>query len=865
MTHSSNVSPQLRTSFESLHNASFLALTSQEKFNTICQILYHFLDKLPQQSFALVPLLDFIHVINQAHLLDSPLRLHNFEMWLNALGNISEEDNARIRAKIAGRNIPREEYQAYFPLTANKPQWGSHIVTAHSSPDLDTAVASFWSWLDAFAARVGGGLHYWNVPGARLSDHDARVFHQYFGPHFFDELPKGRGMLTLQAVDLMTPHTLLKLEANSKVSIIESHQFDKGIILVDHEGYYKGDWRRSDVEGVRQVTSLLNSVLRYFEGKFHSKLISLFAKATLNRKLAKEALHSILETTLDEAEVFQDYTDAQKAVFKTYLQKILNIHEGYLTSLSHFASCLSSVGVSHLEQFFSELIHLFDSPELFDKSDVLIENRPKLLHHLQNCFQNLESAINNVRAFNDTLGVAIRIKHEVLGAGDECVSTKADVEEVKRLMRNFTSVSVVYQERTGKLIPIGAIYADTLKRKSLGTVSLRDFSNRDEVKIADYLEIISVIDHHKTDISSLSTPVAVISNTQSCNTLLAEMQLLINDRYSVCGQNLKTIEDQIQGLSKKAQLSASEKKQLLRLMSRESLLQAKNSNFFVHPERESMEYLMYLYAIFDDTDLLAKAGPRDLRVVVALVNRLETIKSGKDDISLSLDDLEFSSNFINLARERILKNESMYALYSQFYGFKESSIQEQIVLCQNRKPNTLFSDTKTQNGCARVGQIKLTSALVPFFFERYQDVLASWLEDSSETYRVSSEIDLHIQMISTIAGAEDVYKGNGSSFSHQDMLWIWSPMTSRACDHLIHFLRGFRFAKEVEKLKFEVEVCASDSASICDLLKENFAFEKLSTRPGPKLGALMIFKFQAGTLNSRKAAISPFLPVIQQI
>jgi hypothetical protein len=849
--------------FQKLQTPSFTALSSQEKFNTVCQTIYHFLEELPEHSFALPSVLNFIHEINTAHLLDSPLGLHNFEMWLNALCHISEDMNSHIRTKIAGRKIPRDEYQIYFPLTSGKPQWGSHIVTAHSSPDLDTAVASFWSWLDAFAARVGTGLHYWNVPGSRLSDHDARVFHQFFGQHLFDELPKGRSMLTLQAIDLMTTHTLLKFEASTRVSTIDSHQFDKGIILVDEEGCYQGDWRRNDVEGVRQVTSLLSSVLRFFEGKLHSKLISLFAKPDLSCHQAKEALLSLFETRMDEAEAFQDYTQVQKELFKKYLQKILEIPEGYLCSFSHFASCLSRFGVTSLEHFFNQLIELFESSQLFNGAGHFIEDRPLLLNQLEKSFHDLETAINAIRSFNDTLGICIRIKHEVLRAAEEYVSSKADVEEVKRRMNSFSALSVVYQEKTGKLIPIGVIYADTLKRKSLGTVSLRDFSNRDEVKIADYLEIISVVDHHKTDIRSLTAPVAVISNTQSCNTLLAEMQLSINERYSLCGQSLSSIQEHIRSLSNKKELSQAEKKQLLRLMQRENIFEQNKNEFFVHPERERLEYLCYLYAIFDDTDLLAKAGARDLRIVVQLLNRLKTLEKGLDDICLSLEDLEHQSNFIPMARERILKYEAMYELYSQFYGFKESSIKEQILLCQQRKPNTLFSDTKTQNGCARVGQIKLTSPLVAFFHDKTEAILQSWLHDSRETYHVSHEIDLHLQMISTIAGAQDVYSGQTSNFSHQDMLWIWSSMTPRACEHLIHFLRGFRYAKEVEKLTFDIEVFGKETGIVHDLLKQNFTFENLVETSSELEGALMVFKFQAGMLNSRKAAISPFLPVQQ--
>jgi hypothetical protein len=95
------------------------------------------------------------------------------------------------------------------------------------------------------------------------------------------------------------------------------------------------------------------------------------------------------------------------------------------------------------------------------------------------------------------------------------------------------------------------------------------------------------------------------------------------------------------------------------------------------------------------------------------------------------------------------------------------------------------------------------------------------------------------------------------------MLWIWSSMTPRACEHLIHFLRGFRYAKEVEKLTFDIEVFGKETGIVHDLLKQNFTFENLVETSSELEGALMVFKFQAGMLNSRKAAISPFLPVQQ--
>lgn len=862
MILSADLSSTIEQRVDTLLKSDFVNLLPQEKFDHLCRLIYDFIDQMPKKSFALISVLKLIHLINKANLLDTPLRFNNFELWLNALGNISENDNIRLRSKIAGRFLPRDEYQAYFPLTTNKHHWGSHIVTGHSSPDLDTAVASFWSWVDAFAARIGTGLHIWNLPGSRLSDHDARIFSQYFEEDFFHQLPKGREMLTLQAIDLMTPNNLLKLEDHVKVSSIDSKQFEQGIIVVDSKGYYKGDWRQNDVESVRQITDLLNNLLRSFESHLNTLLISLFAKTDLKQKEIQETIDKLLNNPLNQCEAFKDFTATQKHLLESYLQKILKIKEGTSASFYILARSFSHFSYTDLELFFSNLSLLIKNETLFDTKGDLIENRTALLTHLESSFENLHKAVHAIREFTDTLKIALRIKHQVLETGDEHVSSKAELDEIKKLMRFFRYLTVVHQEKSGDLIPIGAIYNETLQKKSFGTVSLRDFSNRDEVKIADYLEVISIVDHHKSDIKTLSAAVAVISNTQSCNTLLAEMQMTINDRYSHGGQTLETVQHQIETLSSKKNLTFTEKKQLIRLMKRESVMD-QNFDFFVHPEREAMEYTMYLYAILDDTDLLAKVGPRDLRVVCEIINRLETLKTGKDEPRLFLEDIENSSDFLAKARNRILQDKAMYNLYSQFYAFKESSIKEQIILCQKQQPNTLFCDTKTQNGCARVGQVKLTKPLVSFFKNYNEDICKRWLEEAMAIHQSSQEIDLHIQMISTIAGAEDVYAGLTQDFTHQDKMWIWSPLEARSTDHLITFLRGLRWAKEIEKLSFEVEVISNEPERTLTLIEQNFAGAHLSSKKDSSIqGALFIFHFKAGALNSRKAIISPYLPVL---
>ncbi len=144
--------------------------------------------------------------------------------------------------------------------------------------------------------------------------------------------------------------------------------------------------------------------------------------------------------------------------------------------------------------------------------------------------------------------------------------------------------------------------------------------------IPSYLEIISVIDHHKSTLATSSAPFAIISDAQSCNTLVAKQAFLINDRRSLLNQTQKGIEQQI------AEHISSDSPQSTRLT--QNLLQrrmiAKTAGkFFVHPEREFIEYLHFLYAIIDDTDLLSKVTPMDVECVAQLLNRMKSIASGR--------------------------------------------------------------------------------------------------------------------------------------------------------------------------------------------------------------------------------------------
>lgn len=830
-------------------------------FQSTCQLIFDYLDKLPTPCFGLVSVLKIIERVNEARLLEGLLRFSNFEMWLNT--HIDTPKNLHIRAKLSGRSIPRDEYSIFFPLSMSKKHWGSHLVTAHSSPDLDTAVASFWSWVDAFAARVGTGLHIWNLPGGQLSGQDARVFLESLGPAVFDILPQTRGFLILQAQDLLSPRQPLKLLADKLTSHIDSQWFDKGILLVDSKGYYLGDWRQSDAESVSQVISLLASLLRWLESQLQSYLTHLLAQADLKQDELEQSVKNLLASTLYQAQPSKEFNEHHLATLSSYLKNILQLDKGLQTSFEEFAQRAKSAGLSALDDAFKSLSGLNASLQLFDQQGHLIEDRAMIMAYLDSSFKIITGALDAFYQFNATLGVSMRIKHEVLGIKDPCASSKADVEEVRQLIGHLPYLTVVYQEAGAKLVPLGVIEAEFIKRRYLGTVSLRDFSNHDEVKVSSYLETISVIDHHKMDLKCANAPIAILSDVQSCNTLIAQLQMQINDRYSSGGQSLQTIHAQISQIQSKLELTKTDWHLLQRLFARSNALKSSESNnFFVDARREKMEYMFYLYAILDDTDLLAKSSLRDLQCVVELVNRIYSIEMASVVEILSLDDLPKDHTFIGAARSRILKHPAMYELYSKVYNFKEETLKEQIHLCCKRLPNTLFSDTKIQNGCARVGQIKLTSPLVPYFQGFAHDVRAIWLKEAIEISASNQQVDLFLQMISTIAGAKEVFEDKSAPYNHTDELWLWCPMHEEACEHLIHFLRGFRYARELEGIPLEVEVYAKDPQTAKNLIEQHFIAQSLKAVSSMQVsyGALVIFKVQATKLNSRKAVITPYLP-----
>jgi hypothetical protein len=851
--------PEVEEIVESFQDARFLSLNVRKKFKTINQTLCRLIARVTEPAFLLSAVLDYCTRINKQKFFEEPFNLASFEFWLNNFSDLSEKENYHIRSKIAGKHIPRSDYQALFPVGMNRTFTGTHFVAAHLSPDVDTMTASFWGWLDAFAARIGTGLHIWSLPGGAPECPVTSIVREMFGPNIFLHLARTTPTLTLAAMDLVTQERFSK-ELGSRLTSEMEHgsPLDKAIILVDDNGHYLGDWRISDVELVRPVIVSFKSCLHWFENNLHTKLIALFAKPDVSIADFKAFNSAIFDAKLKDCEPLVEFNQKQKNNLHDFFKRILGVEQGLNSSFSELNQALVLLGVSEMAHFQNEIAQL-SQDGLFDGTGKLIEDRPHIFIHLDKIIKNLDEAIHELRNYVERLDVILGIKHKVLGSPLQYLTLRTDVEEMRQRIHHHEFLTVVINEKDG-LFPVGIVRASDLRKSSLGTVSLRDFCNQEEIRMASYLEIISVIDHHKSTLKTNSIPTVIVGDTQSCNILVAEQAFAINDRYSLSGMTLQEIEDQIEAVMQLAP-TASHTRILQRLLQKR-LAARKEPAFFIHPHREFNEYLSFLHAIFDDTDLLTKVSNRDVECVMHILNRLKSLALRREVEVVHFDDIPKDRYFAKTAAQRLLKNPDMYSLYKKIYDYRELEVEQNLTFCSEGKACNIFLDTKEQNSCARVGQTKIFNSNFANFAQNARAIMQTWLSQAQEAYRKHPEIDLHIHMISTIASAEEVYHNQIGPYSHQDEVWFWIPPTQLARDHLSSFLANFQqVAPSIKDQQAHVEFLGSNAEEYQQIFDQNFIAirKKVSSKAYEGL-PVAVLRIKAGSLNSRKSMVTPFIP-----
>lgn len=844
--------------FREFKSVPFQKLNDSQRSDQVSQLLYQLIEQTPGPCFLLPSVVDYIEKINELKILDSYAFFH-FELWLNQFSQLTKQQNYEVRAKVSGKKVPRDEYQILFPIGMDKVYPGSHFVTAHGSPDLDTTIASFWGWVDAFAARVAEGLHLWNVPGGVPTSQIeiGFLFDQIFGKDVFHALAKTRTSLSLTGIELMTQKGFERKQPNESTLKIDAERLQNAVVLVDEQGYYLGDWRNLDVEGVRQVIMQLNNCLRWFENFLHVKLIGLFGKDRLSLKDLPAFIKTVFKVKLEECDPVQEFSGKQKKHLHDYLAKVLHVKNGLDCNLEELAKGLKSLSLNDFQEFI-QLVEALPKSTLFDKKGLLIENRPKIFSHLQKIINGLDKAIQSIRSYVERLDVALKIKTQVFGYLPQYVSYRADIDEVKSKMGNYPYLSVVSSEKEGKSVPLGVIHSHDLHRNILGTVSLRDFCNREETKIPSFLEIISVMDHHKMNLHTTSTPLTMIADSQSTNVLCAEMAFMINDRYGTAGMSKSQVDRQLDILSK--DLNSAQSKRLMKRLLQKQLVFQEKSSFYIDPKREFVEYLHFLYGILDDTDLLTKVSQRDIECVAHLINRLKTIMLQKEVEVISLNEIPRDANFVQKAAAHILQNPDVYSLYRKIYSEKEKAIEQSIIQCTKGLPSAFFVDTKEQNGCARVGQTKLFARNFSMFSKYANAVRKCWYDQACDFFRDRPDLDLHLQMISTVAGAEDLYSGFHGEYSHLDELWMWIPFTEESIEHLKRFLNTFRSSPQIVSNELSVEFYGDRAKDYEQIFNESFFPITKKLISGKGALPIVVLKYKAGTINSRKAMISPYLP-----
>lgn len=833
----------------------FKQLSRRKRFHAVNERLLKLILDAPKEAFLLPAVIEYMDHVNKQEVLHEPLHINVFEFWLNQFSGLNDTENYLVRGKIMGKYIARDDYQNLFPIGMEKVFNGTHFVVAHLSPDVDTMVASFWGWVDAFAARVGDARHIWCLPGGPPDSPVTQIFRDLFGPSVFEHVAQFNPALALNATDLITQKGFVKKSGKMSISAFDLSSGDKAVILVDDKGHFLGDWHSADVEPIRKIIIRFKSCLRWFETNLHAQLISLFAKPKLHVKDLPPFFSSIFDVAIQDCEPAKEFTERQKKDLNDFFIKVIGLKKGLASTFRELNEALAELSVLEMRQLQIEVETLSKSG-LFDSSGYLIEERPAIFHRLEKIIQDLDKAIHHARDYGEQLDVALHIKHRVLGIPPQYVTLRNDVEEIRIKMKRQEYITVVISEEGGRLFPIGIVTMQTLQKQTLGTVSFRDFCNLEEVRMSSYLTPISVIDHHKSSLKTSAPPLAIISDAQSSNVLVAEEAFAINAGYSLGGMTLATINEEI---SKNQSKSSASSARLIQGLLQRRIAAETAGNHFVSIDRELAEYICFLHAILDDTDLMTKVSKRDVECIVKLLNQIKSLTIRRDVEIIDLDDLNRDKEFAKAAAKRILRNPEMYSFYRKIFESKEQEVEKSLKECLKSHCELLFVDTKEQNGCCRVGQTKLFTQNVPTFLKNSHLLQNYWYEASREVYKEHPEIDLYLHMISTIPSASEVYEDKVGHYEHQDQLWFWVPPTSKADDHLSSFLTAFQAAHKLAP-PARLEFLSSTPEEVQQLFTRSFSALPCSKRSsGPKL-PLAILYFSAGLLNSRKAMITPYLP-----
>lgn len=407
---------------------------------------------------------------------------------------------------------------------------------------------------------------------------------------------------------------------------------------------------------------------------------------------------------------------------------------------------------------------------------------------------------------------------------------------------------------------LGFCSSGQILRDAPGTLSLRDFSNPEEGNVPSYLELLSVVDHHKSFIKSSQVNAIHVQDFQSTNAILADMQFQVNDLYGCKGLSLEEITQMEINSSLTEIEKNSIKVQLLQIQS--AILRRQKEDYFISSCREWLEAVFFLYAIFDDTDLLIKVSQGDLILIAQLLNRLFSFHQGWSNILFNVESFRDTAISLQDKTSILLQNEFVYNFYKEIYAEKEKLLNISLLEGGEGSKLSLFDDTKIQNQYSRVGQCKLYPNNYAVYENQTVNLKRHWITQA-ENFWKKQDLRFHIQMISWLPDAGALFSGNHSiSGSLKDELWIWTPDVPKIQHYLVLFLEKLRQSSPLKGASLDLFLSEEDKNSPQDAIVSALSPDTCSYLPIKKGG--IVLRFPPLLMHSRKASISPFLPRVSE-
>jgi len=858
--------PRQADIIKKFESKDFTELPSPERNEIVNKTLLDLIAETPAPCYLLSETINYLTAITKSNCLDGPFNLTAFERWLNQHSDLSYEDNRFIRGKIIGKYVPRDDYNPIFPIGQNKVHPGSHTVTAHTPPDLDSLTGSFLGWLDAFGCRVGKTLTVWNVPKGEPGPIISKKFTEFYSRDLFYRIAKQKTLISHVAMDIVQQDRLIRAKSDADIKELKHDRSKYHIIHVDQEGYYLGDWRSTDVDAVSKVQRGLNMCMHSYEKFMVLSLTELFSKSHFKHEACMQKLEKLFSEKLyDYIHILNfPFSDSQEETLDLYLTKVLGLKQGSKSPISDFFELMDNFANTDFGKY-RETLNQLGNKDFYDNdlnADFEIDEIFGIIHKAQTL---LIHSTMNLRDYLDRLDIAMTVKKEILGLRPTWAGTKAEIHEIRSKIKDYQHLTVVFPDRKGHLIPVGVIHRDEVEKPVQGTVTFRDFCNYDEIKLhADYLEVISAIDHHKTSVSSKSAMVLSVADVQSSNILTAQKYFEMNDRYGTRGQTEESISKQLKKL-KEEDISQQNLRLMEKLLHKQQVQLRKNKKYFIDPDRELQEYLLCLNAIIDDTDLLNKCGWWDMEVIIEILNRIKSLQLGHEVEAYQLDDITKDRRHLKKCIRDLLCSEDFYSFYREIYEHREEVVSALILATDDDEATQIFVDRKIQNHSCSISQFKLFPRNWDDLKTNRENILLNWLDLSRKVREKNSEVDFFLHMMSTVPGATEAYHGKTDDNSFKDEIWITGITESdESMSRLRQFLRSLKKSpkhKEIN-LEFHLEGPKTKSTDILRKSVETIIFEQdiVVTTKDYLESPILIFRFKQGSLNSRKADITPFLP-----